>query len=80
MTPAELVKSLQDLSASMDRADLVSAQAAREALAGFTVRGHRMQMSGSRVRIAGPAAPAVAEVVAKKAGSAAEKAVRELLP
>lgn len=80
MRPDEFAKAIRDLAARMDVAVEAGQMAARNSLAGVKVRGHRMGMGQSAVRIQGPAAPQVAVEVQRRMGRAAEKATREALP
>jgi len=79
VTPAELARALDTL-VSEEAAQRAIEAGARDALKGVRVRGHRIAMSGPRIRVTGPIAPAVAERLATQAGKGAERGLREMLP
>jgi hypothetical protein len=80
MTPQELVKALESFRAVGDQVDVAARSGARSAVKGVRVRGHRVSMSGSKIRVIGPAAPEVAKYLVDQAGKGAQAAVRRSLP
>jgi hypothetical protein len=80
MKPDELITRLEGLRDVASRADEAAIAGARDAIKGVRVPGHRVSMSGSRIRVTGPIAPKVAERLAREAGKGAQASVRGLLP
>ena len=74
-----LIAELQRLRDVGARAPEIVQKGARKALTGYRVRGHVIRMNGSRIRVTGPQAPAVAQNVAKKAGRGAQDALNKEL-
>ena len=79
MTPAELSRALNAL-VSEESAQRAIESGAREAIKDIRVRGHRISMSGPKIRVSGPSAPAVAQKISVEAGKGAQRGLREMLP
>lgn len=78
MTPNELSRALDSL-VSEESAQRAMESGAREAIKDVRVRGHRIAMSGPRIRVSGPSAPMVAKKISVEAGKGAQRSLREML-